>query len=98
LAGKLARQIRDVAETCPKLLFDLSEIVAWVGASNAPTREELVRLVRDIGVDRVMFGSDFPWYDPGVMARTVRELADFSTMEQAAILGENAARLLSLAL
>jgi hypothetical protein len=55
-----------------------------------------VRLIRDVGVERVMFGSDFPWYDPGEMVKAVRTLPGLSDGELAAILGENAARILRL--
>jgi uncharacterized protein len=96
LGGASWQQIPKLAQSCPQALFDLSEIVAWVGAPNAPTADELVRLVRGVGIDRVLFGSDFPWYDPGAMARGVRELPDLSEGECEAILGGNAARALSL--
>ena len=78
------------------MLFDLSEIVMWTGAPNGPDEDELVRLVRDIGVERVMFGSDFPWYDPGEAIKEVRALPGLSDGELSAILGGNAARILDL--
>jgi predicted TIM-barrel fold metal-dependent hydrolase len=96
LGGGSWGQTRALAEACPAVAFDLSEIVAWLGAPGAPTAAELVRLVRDIGVDRVLFGSDFPWYDPGEMADAVRSLPGLTAAEAAAILGENACRLIPL--
>jgi uncharacterized protein len=96
LGGGSWEQVRDLASAHPSTSFDLSEIVAWVGAPNAPSEEELVHLIRDIGVERVMFGSDFPWYDPGEMVKAVRTLPGLSDGEAAAILAENAARILSL--
>ena len=62
----------------------------------APSEEELVALVHDIGPERVMFGSDFPWYDPGEMIKIVRSLPGFTDDELAGILGGNAARILGL--
>jgi uncharacterized protein len=96
LGGGSWEQVRDLAERHPRIAFDLSEIVAWVGAPNAPDDDELVRLIRDVGVERVMFGSDFPWYDPGEMVKAVQTLPGLSEGELAAILGENAARILRL--
>jgi predicted TIM-barrel fold metal-dependent hydrolase len=96
LGGGSWRQTRELADGNPRLAFDLSEVIAWTGAPHAPTSAELVRLVRDIGVERVLFGSDFPWYDPGATVRAVRALPGLTTAECAAILGENAARILSL--
>lgn len=98
LGGASWRQVPDLAVAHPQVLFDLSEIIAWLGAPRAPSATDLVRLVRDVGVDRVLFGSDFPWYNPGEMVRAVDDLPGLSTMERAAILGGNAATLLSLPL
>ena len=44
-------------------VFDCSEIMAWTGALKAPTNLELAHIIKEIGPDRVMMGSDFPWYD-----------------------------------
>jgi predicted TIM-barrel fold metal-dependent hydrolase len=96
LGGGSWRQIRELAATHPEVRFDLSEVVAWTGAPNAPTEEELVELIRDVGVERVMFGSDFPWYEPGEMAKAVRTLPGLSEDDVAAILGGNAARFLRI--
>jgi uncharacterized protein len=96
LGGGSWQQVRALAERHPQVAFDLSEIVAWVGATKAPDEAELVRLIRDVGVERVLFGSDFPWYDPGEMVKAVRTLPGLSGGELAAILGENAARILRL--
>ena len=79
-------------------MFDLSEIVIWSGAPLAPDPAQIVALVREIGVERVVLGSDFPWYTPGETARIVEEeLPGLSATEKALILGGNAARLLRLA-
>jgi uncharacterized protein len=96
LGGGSWRQTLELAERYPHVLFDLSEIVMWTGAPNGPSDEDLVRLVRAIGVERVMFGSDFPWYDPGAAIKEVRALPGLSDDELSAILGENAARILGL--
>jgi uncharacterized protein len=96
LGGGSWRQTGDLADRYPHVLFDLSEIVMWTGAPNGPGRTDLVRLIRDIGVERVMFGSDFPWYEPGEAIKEVRALPGLSDGELSAILGENAARILDL--
>lgn len=95
LGGGSWRQIVALAERWPEVTFDLSEIIAWIGAPHAPTRDELVDVIRRIGVERVMFGSDFPWYDPAEMIAIVRSLPLAET-ELDAVLGENAARVLAL--
>lgn len=96
LGGAAWRDVAALAEAQPTLRFDLSEIVHWIGAPLAPTAAQVVALVRAVGVERVVLGSDFPWYTPGSTAAVVEELPGLSASEAAAIIGENAARLLSL--
>jgi len=70
--------------------------VRKVSAPSAPTAAELATLIRDIGPERVVLGSDYPWYEPAHTAELVLSLPVLSQMEKDAILGENAARLLGL--
>ena len=53
------------------------------------TDEQAVDMVREIGVHRVMFGSDFPWIDPKHDIARIRGLA-LTDQEKRRILGENA--------
>jgi uncharacterized protein len=85
-----------VAQAFPNVTFDLSEIIEWTGAPNAPTARELATLVREIGPERIVLGSDYPWYEPARTADLVLALPDLSQAEKNAILGENAARILGL--
>jgi uncharacterized protein len=85
-----------VAQAFPNVAFDLSEIIEWLGAPNAPTAAELAQLIRDIGPERVVLGSDYPWYEPAHTAELVLSLPILSQAEKNAILGENAARVLRL--
>jgi predicted TIM-barrel fold metal-dependent hydrolase len=96
LGGASWRQTADLARAFPQVKFDLCEIIEWTGASNAPTREDLARLIREVGSDRVMLGSDFPWYDLGRTADLVMGLPLLGTEEKEAILGANAVRILRL--
>ncbi|MFT4307626.1 MAG: amidohydrolase family protein [Microbacterium sp.] len=96
LGGGSWRDTLAVAEAHPQLMYDLSEIVIWIGASAGPTAQEVASLIRAIGVERVVTGSDFPWYTPAVTAERVAGLPGFSDAERDLLLGENAARLLGL--
>ena len=60
----------------------------------SPFAEQLTWVLRRVGIDRVVFGSDYPVDDPLTAARAVTELG-FTDEEQAAILHDNAAELLS---
>jgi predicted TIM-barrel fold metal-dependent hydrolase len=96
LGGASWRDLLAVADAYPQLWFDLAEIVAWTGGTNAPTAEELSALIKAVGPERVMLGSDFPWYDPADTAREVQALPGLSDEEVDGILGGNAARLIGL--
>jgi predicted TIM-barrel fold metal-dependent hydrolase len=96
LGGGKWRETLAVAEAFPNVAFDLCEIIDWAGAPNAPTTEELARLIREIGPERVVLGSDYPWYEPAHTAELVLSLPVLSEAEKDAILGENAARMLHL--
>ena len=85
-----------VARAFPNVAFDLCEIIEWMGAPHAPSVEELAALIRDIGPERVVLGSDYPWYEPARTAELVLALPGLSQAEKNAILGENAARLFGL--
>jgi uncharacterized protein len=96
LGGGKWQDARAIAQSFPNVAFDLCEIIEWTGAPNAPTTEELATLIRDIGPERVVLGSDYPWYEPVHSAELVLSLPVLSQLEKNALLGENAARILRL--
>lgn len=96
MGGATWKQSAGVASRHPNAFFDCSEIIEWTGSPNGPTDEELASLIREIGVDRVMMGSDFPWYDLDHTVERVMALPGLSAGERQAILGENAIRILGL--
>ncbi len=96
LGGGAWRQTAAFASTFKSVFFDLSEIIAWAGAPKAPSREELARLILDIGPERVILGTDFPWYDLARTAELVQDLPLVIDDHKAAILGANAARILRI--
>ena len=98
LGGGKWRDTLAVARAFPRVAFDLCEIIEWAGAPGAPTVAELATLIRDIGPERVVLGSDYPWYEPARTAELVESLPVLSRAEKDAILGENAARILGLPL
>jgi len=96
LGGGAWRQSRELAATFPNVHFDCCEIIEWTGAPNAPTDRELAQLIIDVGPERVMLGSDFPWYDIKHTAERVMELPLLSAEQKEAVLGANAVRFLNL--
>jgi predicted TIM-barrel fold metal-dependent hydrolase len=96
LGGASWHQVRDFAAAFPSVSFDLCEIIAWTGAPGAPTADELGRLIHDIGADRVLFGTDFPWYDLDRTIDQLMALPHLADEERRGILGENAIRRMGL--
>jgi predicted TIM-barrel fold metal-dependent hydrolase len=96
LGGGAWRQLRQFAEDNPGVFFDCSEIIEWTGSEKGPTDQELARLILDVGPERVMMGSDFPWYDIAHTVERVMELPLISKEQKEAMLGANAKRILKL--
>lgn len=67
--------------------FDTAYVSFYMG------QEEMGELIRDIGPDRVLFGSDYPWEEPGRAVDIIKGLG-LGEEEELAILGKNAAALL----
>ena len=83
-----------LAERFPQVVFDTCAVIT---AADVPWRlgdSEAVALLRRLGVARVCFGSDYPWFDPAADAARVAALPGLGEQERAAILSENARRLL----
>ena len=96
MGGGAWTQAPELVDACPNALFDCSEILDWYGAPNAPTERQVAQLIKDVGPQRVMMGSDFPWWSPAHVAERVMDLPLLSAEEKEMILGANAARSLSL--
>ena len=59
------------------------------------SRERFLRIVRRMGADRILFGTDSPWSGQRETLAAIRE-SGLSRSEQEAVLGENAAGLLGM--
>ena len=57
--------------------------------------EEAVDIIRRIGVERVLFGSDWPWFHP-LRDRERIEALSFSNSERGLILGGNAQHIMGV--
>jgi predicted TIM-barrel fold metal-dependent hydrolase len=98
LGGAAWTETAALAEAYPQVVFDLSEIVEWSASHShsAPDPAALSALIRSVGADRVMLGSDFPWYDPAHTADRVLALPGLGTVERAAVLGGTALEVFDL--
>ena len=96
MGGATWGQALEIAETYGNAYFDCCEIVEWTGSSNGPSMQQLGQLIRDIGPERVMMGSDFPWYDIDHTVARIMQMPVLSIEEKEGILGANALRILDL--
>lgn len=79
----------DQLKEIPNLYFDCSSSFPWIGP------EKVERIIRKLGADRVMFGTDYPMWEPKL------ELEVFFRMKieepaKKAILAENAKRIFKI--
>jgi hypothetical protein len=61
--------------------------------ADSPYADQFIWVLRKVGTDRILFGSDFPLYTPAEALDAVRALG-FTDEEQAQILHDNAAALI----
>jgi predicted TIM-barrel fold metal-dependent hydrolase len=67
--------------------FDTAYVSFYMGP------EDMLGLIRDIGPERVLFGSDYPWEEPGKAAQIIARLG-LEEAEREAVLWKNAITLL----
>ncbi len=91
----------EMARKYPNIFFDTSAVIPGdengepLIKENALSDAEAVQLFRKIGVERIMFGSDYPWFHPLWDLKRFLKL-DFSETEKEALLVGNAKRILGL--
>lgn len=95
MGGGAWQQTAELAARYPNAWFDCAEIIEWTAASEAPSDFELAALIQQVGVHRVLLGSDYPWYDLDRTIERVNALPLLSDEERDLILGRNALRLLN---
>lgn len=88
-------EVTSLAGKYRNLHFDCCAIIDHTEGEGGLSDAALIALIREIGVERVMFGSDFPWYDPATAIERLLRL-DFSEQEKRLLLAENAVRIYKL--
>ncbi len=95
MGGGSWRQLPEFAEAHPTVYYDICEIIEWTGASRAPTDLDLAKLILKVGTEKVMMGSDFPWYSIHHTVERIRELPLLTDEQKSLVLGENALKFLA---
>jgi hypothetical protein len=80
---------RHLLPTGGNVYFDTAYVSFYMG------RQDLAELIRDIGPERVIFGSDYPWEEPGRAAEIIKGLG-LNEADAQAVLCKNAADLLGM--
>lgn len=83
-----------MAEKHSNLCFDCSAAVNGT-VEGGMSDEEAASVIKRIGVERVLFGSDWPWFHPLRDVERIESLP-LSNAEKRLVLGENARRILGL--
>lgn len=84
-----------MAERFPNLHFDSSTVIAGTVDPPAMSDDEAVALVRRFGAERILFGSDWPWFHPLRDLERIEGLP-LSDSERRLMLGENAHRVFGI--
>lgn len=76
--------------------IDISCSFNDLGKFSTSTDEDIVRVVRNHGADKILFATDSPWNDQKAYVERFRSLKGLSDTEKEMILGNNAERILNL--
>ncbi len=85
----------DFARRFPNAMFDCCYVINGTDPEPGIDDAAAAAAIRKVGADRVMFGSDYPWFDPALDADRIRRLP-LDEAEKRAVLHDNAARLFGL--
>ncbi|UCH87708.1 MAG: amidohydrolase [Dehalococcoidia bacterium] len=85
----------EIMETCANIYFDCSAVIEGTMPSHMLSDDEAVAIIRRVGCDRVLFGSDWPWFHPIKDAQRIDSLP-LTAEEKRLIFYENAQRVLNL--
>ena len=66
--------VAELTHKYPNVYTDLSLRLVGIGTPGHWTQEEAVRVIRDIGTDRVIYGTNYPIVDVAAFAETFRAL------------------------
>lgn len=97
LGGGFWEETVALSQRYPNVSFDCCQTLDESYKEHSLSDAELVSLIQKLGVDRVMFGSDFPWYNPIKNYQRLLRLS-LTPTENRALLSENAIRIYKLAL
>ncbi len=95
MGGGFWNEALEITRRYPQVLLDTAIALCGHKTSDLTWLDDTqaVEMIRAVGAERVLFGSDYPWVDPAGDVERIRSLA-LTTEEKRLILGQNAARVL----
>ena len=75
-----------------RILYDLKNSYFDTAYTHMLPDEKLYEIVNEIGIKRVLFGTDFPWYNPNEFVVKIRRIFEEKAVK---ILRENALKLIN---
>jgi len=88
-------EVAEVMQAYPNAYLDTSGAISGIANPFAISDDEAMAMIRRVGPDRVLFGSDWPWHHPMKDAARIDRLP-LSAEEKRLIFYENAQRVLGL--
>ncbi len=86
----------DVAQKFANIFWDTSAVITGLESDRKFfSDQELVEFLRKMGVTQILFGSDWPWFDPRPAIEKIQKLP-LTDQEKQMILGENARRVFGI--
>jgi predicted TIM-barrel fold metal-dependent hydrolase len=85
----------EIADRFPQVMFDTAIAISYIDSPTTLDDEGAVDLIRTIGSERILFGSDYPWINPKKDIGRINGL-NISDNDKKLILGKNAERLFNL--
>jgi len=85
----------EIMRTYSNVYLDTSNVIEGTMPSHTVSGDDAVAMIRRVGCDRVVFGSDWPWFHPIKDAQRIDSLP-LSAEEKRLIFYENAQRVLNL--
>jgi len=88
-------QTIEIADKFLHVMFDTAIAISYIQSPTTLDDEAAVDIIKTIGADRILFGSDYPWINPKKDIERIKSL-DISEDDKKLILGENAVRLFKM--
>ncbi|MCK9150538.1 amidohydrolase family protein [Methanobacterium alcaliphilum] len=85
-------QTLEIADKFSNVRFDTAIAISHINTPTTLDDEDAVDLIKAIGAEKILFGSDYPWINPSGDIKRIKAL-EISENDKELILGKNAAKL-----